>query len=45
MTRAALRKQAADAGITGTGAYMEWLEARILELLAGEPADEEGTLP
>lgn len=31
MTRAALRKQAADAGIFDTGKYVEWLEARLLD--------------
>lgn len=45
MTRAALRKQAADAGVVETGKYVEYLEAWIIELLAGELADEEGTLP
>lgn len=45
MTRAALRRQAADAGVVETGAYVEWLEARIIELLTGEPRDEEETTP
>lgn len=30
--RAALRKQAADAGITETGRYVEWLEEQVLHL-------------
>ena len=43
--RAALRKQAQDAGVIDTGQYVEWLEDRLLERLADEPRDEEGSLP
>jgi len=43
--RAALRKQAQDAGALTTGQYIEWLESKLLALLADEPLDEEESLP